>query len=291
MKSQIPFYLQTVSGNAHLNHYLLNEGRGLEKQDVLNVYYNDTVGKRELVNELLLSALLPKQWGNNENARELPYAQELNAVLIDVQGQFSCYKFIERVRQYYDQHQLYETVEGGQPGAQTKEETEDKHQFIKQVLSNLYLFQVFTAVEFNLTVRSLAQFLKTHKNIGLIVIDGLHLIENVEMYSIKMSDKYGSSALGSGGKPGRKVSNNVQAMAAQMEVPTSDDFFGGMNASSTGTATPVALKQTPSTTNVIRQSFNLKRGGKMGAKIDFNYFDSKLIERAIGLLSDYKKIY
>jgi len=29
----------------------------------------------------------------------------------------------------------------------------------------------------------------------------------------------------------------------------------------------------------------------MGSKIDFNYFDSKLIERAIGLLSDYKKIY
>ncbi len=74
MKSQIPFYLQTVSGNAHLNHYLLNEGRGLEKQDVLNVYYNDTVGKRELVNELLLSALLPKQWGGGEIAKELPYA-------------------------------------------------------------------------------------------------------------------------------------------------------------------------------------------------------------------------
>lgn len=37
-------------------------------------------------------------------------------------------------------------------------------------------------------VRSLANFLKTHKNIGLIVIDGLHLIENVEIYSFK-SDK------------------------------------------------------------------------------------------------------
>jgi hypothetical protein len=29
----------------------------------------------------------------------------------------------------------------------------------------------------------------------------------------------------------------------------------------------------------------------MGSKIDFNYFDSRLIERAIGLLQDYKKIY
>jgi hypothetical protein len=29
----------------------------------------------------------------------------------------------------------------------------------------------------------------------------------------------------------------------------------------------------------------------MGTKIDFNYFDSRLIERAIGLLGDFKKIY
>lgn len=29
----------------------------------------------------------------------------------------------------------------------------------------------------------------------------------------------------------------------------------------------------------------------MGQRLDFGYFDSKLIERAIGLLSDYKKIY
>ena len=70
MKSQIPFFLQTVSGNAHLNHYALNEGRGLEKQDVLNIYFNDPVGKRELVHELLLSTVLPKQW----RERELNYA-------------------------------------------------------------------------------------------------------------------------------------------------------------------------------------------------------------------------
>ena len=29
----------------------------------------------------------------------------------------------------------------------------------------------------------------------------------------------------------------------------------------------------------------------MGTKVDFNYFDSRLIERAIGLLGDFKKIY
>jgi hypothetical protein len=36
------------------------------------------------------------------------------------------------------------------------------------------------AVEFNLTVRSLADFLKKQKNIGLIVVDGLHFIDNLD---------------------------------------------------------------------------------------------------------------
>jgi len=62
MKSQIPFFITSLQ-NQHLNHYVLNEGRGLEKHDVLNVYYNDPVGKREFANELMLTTLLPKQWG------------------------------------------------------------------------------------------------------------------------------------------------------------------------------------------------------------------------------------
>lgn len=256
MRSQIPFYLAT--SNAHLNHFALNESRGLEKQDVLNLYYNDPLGKRELLNELMLSALLPKQWGQGTDGggvqKDLPQAQEMGAVLIDVQGQFSAYKFIERVRACYDAHQLYETVgdagpAGGGDGGQSKAETEDKHAFIKQVLSGLYVFKVFSAVEFNLTVRSLANFLKTHKNIGLVVVDGLHLIENVEIYSVKNSDKYGSSSaaaqgLGSGGpgKPGKRgAANNVQAMAAQNDIPTSDDFFGTAGANAGGTPQSKAI--------------------------------------------------
>ena len=81
---------------------------------------------------------------------------------------------------------------------------------------------MFSAVEFNLTVRSMASFLMTHKNIGLVVVDGTHLIENVEMYSVKASDKYGSSsnahggALGGKGTGGKKASgaNSVMTMAA-----------------------------------------------------------------------------
>jgi hypothetical protein len=83
---------------------------------------------------------------------------------------------------------------GGGQEQQSKAETEDKYAFIKQVLSGLYVFKVYSAVEFNLTVRSLANFLKTHKNIGLVVVDGIHLIENVEIFSVKNSDKYSSSS-------------------------------------------------------------------------------------------------
>jgi hypothetical protein len=68
--------------------------------------------------------------------------------------------------------------------------------FIKTVLQNLYIFNVVSAIEFNLTVRSLANFLKTHKNIGLIIIDGLHLIESVEIYSSKDKGDKSMSASG-----------------------------------------------------------------------------------------------
>lgn len=106
------------------------------------------------------------------------------------------------------------------------------------MLQNLFIFHVYSAVEFNLTVRSLANFLKTHKNIGLIVIDGTHLIENVDIYSVKSCDKYGSSSLTGASGAKKKNVNNVMAMAASDDIPTSDDFFGGAAAASTGNVTP-----------------------------------------------------
>ena len=134
--------MQTLS-NQHINHYILNQGRGLEKQDVLNLYYNDPIGKREFVNELLLATLLPKQWGNGAEVREIPGAQEMAAVVIECMGQFSCYKFVERVRQAYDANNLHETVAGAgekAAGSPSKEVVDDKHNFIKQIMSSLYLF-------------------------------------------------------------------------------------------------------------------------------------------------------
>jgi hypothetical protein len=50
---------------------------------------------------------------------------------------------------------------------------EDKHSFIRNVLSNFYIFNCMDAFEFNMTIRSLANFLKNHKNIGLVILDGL----------------------------------------------------------------------------------------------------------------------
>ena len=47
MKSLIPFSITTT--NKSVNAYLLNGDSGLEKNEFLNIYYNDGVGKRELL--------------------------------------------------------------------------------------------------------------------------------------------------------------------------------------------------------------------------------------------------
>ena len=52
------------------------------------------------------------------------------------------------------------------------------------MLSNFYIFNCMDAAEFNLTIRSLANFFKTHKSIGMVIIDGLHFIENLEFLMI-----------------------------------------------------------------------------------------------------------
>jgi hypothetical protein len=67
MKSLIPFSITT--SNKSLNHYLLSGDSGLEKNEFINVYYNDTAGKRELIYELVLSATLPKEWGQGEEPK------------------------------------------------------------------------------------------------------------------------------------------------------------------------------------------------------------------------------
>ena len=60
MKSLIPFNLCTT--NSSLNTHLFTDGNGLEKGQFLNVFFNDCIGKRELCYELILNAILPKEW-------------------------------------------------------------------------------------------------------------------------------------------------------------------------------------------------------------------------------------
>lgn len=69
MKSLIPFSITTQ--NKSINHYLLNGESGLEKNEFINVYYNDSDGKRELVYELVLSATLPKEWGTGDEPKDI----------------------------------------------------------------------------------------------------------------------------------------------------------------------------------------------------------------------------
>jgi hypothetical protein len=67
------------------------------------------------------------------------------------------------------------------------------------------------------------------------------------MYSIKSSDKYSSSAnnMNSGKGPKRGGINNVQAMAMQGDVPSTDDFFGNSGSTGALSATPQSNKITP----------------------------------------------
>eukprot|EP00347_Sterkiella_histriomuscorum_P009559 403340741 len=300
MKSQIPFYIN--SSNEHINTYILNESRGLEKQQVLNIYYNDTVGKREFVNELLMSTILMKQWGQGDNCKDLENTNELSAIIIDIQGQFSCYKFIEKLREYYDSRKLYDTVETFNENGRELSERElndkqiaNKFEFVKQVMQNLYIFSCFDAVEFNLTVRSLASFLKKQKNIGLIVVDGIHFIESVEYYSTR-DKSYASESANqdpkdtSGLKLKKGKANNVLNMS-NFDIPTGDDFLGVSGQSAAIQSGKTSNVSGSSNCNTIRHSFNLKRGAKSGSKLDYNQFDNKLIDRAIILLNEYQKIY
>ena len=178
----------------------------MEKGQLLNVYFNDSVGKRELCYELILSAILPKEWsveddqqvdgqanttqaGANagdesvtnatgaaqDDVKMIPEGQELQCVLLDIQGQFSSRKFMEKVRHVYDKHRLYEVLG---PRATEEQIKANQLNFVRVVLQNLFVFPCMDAIEFNLTARSLHSFLRRNKSVGLVVIDGIHFIEN-----------------------------------------------------------------------------------------------------------------
>ena len=50
-------------------------------------------------------------------------------------------------------------------------------------MQSLFVFKCLDVNEFNLTVRQLASFFKAHKGVGLVVIDGMHFLENSDFLS------------------------------------------------------------------------------------------------------------
>jgi hypothetical protein len=119
-------------------------------------------------------------------------------------------------------------IEGSTPsGGWTSEEakfkaiSDDKHGFIRSVLGNLYVFNCMDSTEFNMTIRSLANFFKTHKSIGMVAIDGLHFIEDMTYLEKRAW----------GGEDRREkatTTGNIQALAEELgdDIPSIDEFFG-----------------------------------------------------------------
>ena len=105
--------------------------------------------------------------------------------------------------------------------------TNDKHAFIKAVLQNFYIFNCMDAAEFNLTIRSLATFFKSHKSIGMVILDGLHFIENLEY--INMVERRHLAQAMKEQAPGANPKVNFTRKIEELgdNVPDADDFFGG----------------------------------------------------------------
>ena len=74
-------------------------------------------------------------------------------------------------------------------------------------MQSLFVFPCMDAVEFNLAARSLASFFRKNKNIGLVVIDGIHFIENQDFLN-KFEKKQAKQMENAGAK-----GNTVEAMA------------------------------------------------------------------------------
>ena len=110
--------------------------------------------------------------------KRIPEGQELQCVLLDVLGQFSARRFAEKVKNVYDRYRLHEVLG---PRASDAKVKENKMNFVRMVLANLFVFPCMDAIEFNLVARSLGSFLRHKKSVGLLVIDGIHFIENSEI--------------------------------------------------------------------------------------------------------------
>ena len=55
----------------------MNGDAGLEKNENINIFYSDQIGKRELLNDLILNTCLPKEWGQGDEPKVIEEGQEL----------------------------------------------------------------------------------------------------------------------------------------------------------------------------------------------------------------------
>lgn len=162
---------------------------------------------------------------------------------------FSVYKFVEKLRDYYDRNGLFEgndpynqlgVEDRNHDAARAAAIDEDKAEFIKAVLKNLYVYTCLDAVEFNLTVRSLATFFQQNKNIGMVIVDGLQYIENTEylyqqekkILNESMRERERKSGLFGSVAQGKDMNKSTFLdLADEMgeDVPSGEDFFFGGN--------------------------------------------------------------
>ena len=144
-------------------------------------------------------------------------------------------------------------------------------------MSSLFVFPCMDAVEFNLAARSLASFFRKNKNIGLVVIDGIHFIENQDF--LNKFEKRQAKQMENAGTKG----NSVEAMAEQ-EIPGGDDFFD---------AKPAPPRE--KSDQGLKQPFYTKRVAKTSntgaSRLDAKSFDQKLVDRAFGAIFELQKIY
>lgn len=215
-----------------------------------------------------MNATLPKEWGQGDLPKEIPEGQELAVILLDIGSSFSVSKFAEKLRDFYSQNDLFSgndtsfnahaTSQHSKPKAgacpsstaandlQAKAIDNDKSEFIKTVLKNLYIYECRDTVQFNLAVRSLPSFFRTNKNVGMVVVDGLQYIEVSEylyaqekkIHAELMKDRERKSNPFSGGRPGAGPTSSgggllntttVMNWAEEIgdDVPSMEDFFLG----------------------------------------------------------------
>lgn len=131
------------------------------------------------------------------------------------------------------------------------------------------------ASEFNLTIRSLASFFKSHKSIGLVILDGLHFIENLEYLALQEK-----KLMNEANKEKNSTSHNIHMMAEEMgdDVPNMADFFGD-NTGKNKDSDPI--------TDHKRKSLILPTRTKRDRNLDSKAFDQKLVDRALSLLLDF----